>query len=67
MENLELSRVRGCSSKYKGVMWAKARKKWVAYYLKGNKSIYIGGFTDEIEAAKAYQKRTLEEKKKVLF
>lgn len=66
MEDLELSR-EGYSSKYKGVSWSKVRRKYVAYFLRGRQSVYIGGFTDEIEAAKASHKRTLEEKRKVLY
>jgi hypothetical protein len=41
-------------SKYKGVYWHKQRRKWVASLRHHRKKIYIGVFTDEIEAAKAY-------------
>lgn len=41
-------------SKYKGVSWDKGRGKWRASLKINNKSISLGRFTDEIEAAKAY-------------
>jgi len=42
------------SSKYTGVAWIENRKKWFArIYI--NKQIYLGYFTDEKQAAKAYQ------------
>jgi hypothetical protein len=43
-----------CTSKYKGVYWHKQRKKWAVSLKHHRKKIYIGLFTDEIEAAKAY-------------
>jgi len=46
----------GCSSKYKGVYFNKLCKKWMAYIKVENKSTTIGLFTNEIEAAKAYDK-----------
>ena len=50
-------RKQGCyTSKYKGVYWAKKENKWVAS-IRINKKLYtLGRFTNEIEAAKAYQK-----------
>jgi len=43
-----------CSSVYKGVHWNKSGKKWGAMIRANRKPIYLGYFTDEIEAAKAY-------------
>jgi hypothetical protein len=48
------------SSKYKGVCWHKNRKKWVATIQLNRKLYNLGYFTDEIEAAKAYDKRAVE-------
>lgn len=45
---------RGGSSRYKGVNWHKNIKKWQAQIRVNNKSIYLGCFTDEQEAAAAY-------------
>jgi hypothetical protein len=46
------------SSEYKGVSWFKRDCKWVAQIMYNNKQIYIGYFTNEIEAAKAYDKKS---------
>ena len=48
------------TSGYKGVCWAKQNQKWLAQINVNNKKIYIGYFTDIIEAAKAYDKKALE-------
>lgn len=47
---------RGGSSKYKGVTWNTRLQRWVAQIGVNRKSIYIGSFKDETEAAKAYDK-----------
>lgn len=44
------------SSKYKGVIWHKNRNKWQVSIRVDGKLIYLGYFTDEIEAAKAYDR-----------
>ena len=44
------------SSKYKGVSWNKARRKWAAYIKKDRTQLNLGLFDDEIQAAKAYDK-----------
>jgi hypothetical protein len=41
-------------SKYKGVSWTTNRQKWCARIRVRNKKKHIGYFTDEIEAARAY-------------
>lgn len=50
----------GYTSKYKGVCWAKNRNKWISYIGYENKLRYIGYFTDEIDAAKAYDSKARE-------
>jgi hypothetical protein len=60
-QNQQNSRPRsGGTSKYKGVHWHKARKKFCARIHFNKKSIHIGYFKDEIEAAKAYDKKAKE-------
>ncbi len=53
--------IKGATSKYKGVSWDKIRRKWHVGVRLNNKRHYVGYFTDEIAAAKAY-----DEKAKVL-
>ena len=48
------------SSKYKGVIWNKISKKWVAGVRFNSQLIYSGSFELEIEAAKAYNKKAEE-------
>lgn len=45
---------RNSSSKYKGVSWHKAAKKWQAYIKKNNTDCYLGLFEKEKDAALAY-------------
>lgn len=44
------------SSKFFGVSWHKNQKKWNVIIPIGKKQKYVGSFTDEIEAAHAYDK-----------
>ncbi len=48
---------RNSFSKYKGVHWLKHRKKFIARIKINGKTTYIGIFKDEIDAAKAYDKK----------
>ena len=51
-----------CSSQFKGVCWDKNRKKWIVLIMVNQKSIHLGRYKDEVEAAKAY-----DEAAKILF
>jgi hypothetical protein len=48
------------SSKYKGVSYDKARNKWEAYIITGNKKIHLGRYVSEETAAEAYNKKAKE-------
>ena len=53
-QNHANSKPQGGTSRYKGVCWHKHAGKWVARITHNGKPIYIGLFTNEVEAAKAY-------------
>ena len=56
-ENLQAYRsTQKASSSYQGVTWNKARKKWQSGIKIGIKTEYLGIFTCELEAARAYDK-----------
>lgn len=60
-QNLANSKSRkGSFSKYKGVYWAKDRKKWMAEITKDYKKYKIGAFETEEEAASAYNMKALD-------
>lgn len=46
----------GSSSQFKGVGWHKAAQKWCAYIAHNRRSIYLGVFNSEMEAARARDK-----------
>jgi hypothetical protein len=48
------------TSKYKGVSWCKANRNWVAKMAKNYKSLWIGSFDNEKEAAEAWNKKARE-------
>lgn len=48
------------TSQYLGVGWHKVVNKWYAGISKDNKSIHIGVFKNEIDAALAYNKKAIE-------
>jgi len=51
---------RGGTSKYKGVHWSKSNNKWVTAITFREKYLYLGSFNDQIDAAKAYDKKAAE-------
>jgi len=48
------------TSKYKGVHWNKRMKRWAAAIQFEKKQYHLGYFTDQIAAAKAYDKKAME-------
>jgi hypothetical protein len=54
-QNKRLGR-KNTSSKYRGVHWHRRFGKWQASIRVNRKSIHLGYFTDELEAAKAYDR-----------
>lgn len=50
----------GLSSKHKGLTWNKKNKKWQVSIMKGRKRYYIGLFSDEVNGARAFNKRARE-------
>ncbi len=52
--NRNLTKRKGCSSSFKGVVWNKAIKKWVVSVSIDQKSVHLGVFSSEVEAAKVY-------------
>lgn len=48
------------TSKYKGVTWHKYAKKWMASIRRNGESVHLGYFSNEGEAAKAYDAKAVE-------
>jgi AP2 domain/HNH endonuclease len=54
------SKAKNKSSKYRGVIRDKERNKWMTTINKDGKHFHLGRFNDEIDAAKAYDKKAVE-------
>ena len=59
-QNLYNSRPKGRSSRFKGVCWDKHRERWVVHICYNGRNRFVGQFTDEIEAARAYDRMAVE-------
>lgn len=44
------------TSQYKGVSWDKSRQKWLSQIFVDKKNRHLGRYTEELEAARAYDK-----------
>ena len=51
---------RTCSSRYKGVCWAKTKNKWEVKITVNYKTIHLGRYFDEEEAARTYDQAAKE-------
>lgn len=60
LQNQQQQKPRQGTSKFKGVNWHNARNKWRAYIKSNDKFIHLGVFDNEIDAAKAYDKKAKE-------
>lgn len=58
--NMNGKSAKGATSKYLGVSWSANAGKWVAQITKNYQHKYIGCFSCEIEAAKAYDRAAIE-------
>lgn len=57
-QNSRNTKPRGIS-KYKGLNWRPERSKWLVRITTDEKRLHVGYFTDEMEAAKAYDKHAI--------
>lgn len=48
-------KIANTTSRFKGVYWKKSKGKWVAQFAGGGRRVHLGYFTNEQEAAAAYE------------
>lgn len=48
------------ASRFKGVVWRKAERKWQAQLHTSGRTVYLGCFESEVEAARAYNAKAVE-------
>lgn len=58
--HLNVGARKGATSKYKGVYFNRRMKKWAACIKSGDRKIHLGYFKNEIDAARAYDKKAKE-------
>lgn len=58
--NMNQSACRVGSSRFKGVRWHKRGHKWAAQIKLPDKAVHLGLFTDELDAARAYNAAAIE-------
>ncbi len=58
-ENLQNMTSRSGTSRFKGVGWHKARRKWAARIVVNGRHVYLGYFENERKAAEAYDAASL--------
>lgn len=51
--------IKKTNSGFKGVHWSKTNKQWIARICLNGKRLFLGGFRDRIEAAKAYNEAAI--------
>ena len=49
----------GGTSRFKGVSWSKQHKNWQSNIRRNKKAYYLGGYSDELKAARAYDRAAL--------
>lgn len=54
------AKMEGTTSKYKGVSWSKEKQKWFACIRHEGRTLYLGRYNSENEAAEAHNKKALE-------
>jgi len=59
-ENMANSWKKHNTSGLRGVVWDKARKKWISQIVHNYQHIFIGRFNDKEEAGKAYDEKALQ-------